>query len=186
MMQAMLGVVATLHLVSAQDSIYFAAAPAPAAADGAPAPAVAYKSVSKSSNKKINMVISTLKDILQSVTNEEKQETAMFDKYMAWCDTESKDIATDLDDTKTDLANTKVLNEEQLSSIDTLTLTVAKNEKEMEETKDAIAQAVSLRTDENEKYTEDMQMNTQSLRQINLAIKHVGKVQKQGGFLQNG
>merc|ERR1719487_793305 len=168
------------HLAFAQptdDTVSFAAAPAPA---------VAYKAVSKESNKKINMVIATLKDILQSVVNEEKEETAMYNKYVAWCDTESAAIAKDLKDTKTELANAKVLNQEQLSSIDSLTNTVNKNEKEMEETKDAVAQAVALRTDENEKYTEEMQLNTESLRQIDTAIKHVSKVNKQGGFLQNG
>jgi len=155
-------------------------------ADSASAPPKKYKSVSDASNKKINMVISTLKDILQSVVNEEKQETEMYNKYMGWCDTESASLKKDLTETKTALANTKVLNEEQTSSIDTLTLFVQKSEKEMEETKDAIAQAVALRTDENEKYTEEMQLNTQSLRQISNAIKHVSGVQKAGGFLQNG
>jgi len=180
-MTAMLAVVAMLlpRLAFAQpeDAVMMAAAPAPA---------VAYKAVSDKSNKKINMVISTLKDILQSVVNEEKEETVMFGKYTSWCDSETKSIAKDSDETRRELANSKVLNEEQVSTIDTLTLCINKNEKEMEDAKDAVAQAVALRTDENEKYTEEMQLNTQSLRQIELAIKHVGKVQKQGGFLQNG
>jgi len=145
-----------------------------------------YKGVSDKSNKKIGMVISTLKDILQSVVNEEKQETEMFNKYMKWCTDEQQNIKTDLSETKTELANAKVLSEEQVSSIDALTLFITKSEKEMEETKDAIAQAVSLRTSDNDEYTEGMMLNKNSLRQIDLAIKHVSKVQKQGGFLQNG
>lgn len=152
----------------------------------AAAPSPSYKSVSKEANKKIGMVINTLKDILQSVETEEKEETTMYNKYTKWCTSELASIAKDLSETSTALANAKVLNEEQLSSIDTLTLTVSKNEKEIEETKDAIAQALALRTDENEKYTEEMQLNTQSLRQIEAAIKHIAGVQKQGGFLQNG
>jgi len=149
-------------------------------------PNTTYKSVSDQSNKKIGMVISTLKDILQSVVNEEKQETEMFDKYMKWCETESASIKKDLSDSNTELANTKVLSEEQVSTIDNLKLFISKSEKEIEETKDATAQAVSLRTSENDKYTEEMILNKQSLHQIDLAIKHVSKVQKQGGFLQNG
>lgn len=161
------------QIASAQDAAFISADPK-------------YKSVSDQSNKKIGMVISTLKDILQSVVNEEKQETEMFDKYMKWCETESGSIKKDLSDSKTELANTKVLSEEQVSSIDSLTLFISRSEKEIEETKDAIAQAVALRTSENDKYTEEMMLNKQSLRQIDLAIKHVSKVQKQGGFLQNG
>jgi len=152
----------------------------------AAAPSPAYKSVSKESNKKIGMVISTLKDIFQSVANEEKEETAMFDKYMQWCKSEMGTLSKELSESRTELANSKVLDEEQLASIDTLSLTVSKNEKEIEETKDAIAQAVALRADENGKYTEDVQLNTQSLRQIETAIKHIRGVQQQGGFLQNG
>lgn len=152
----------------------------------AAAPSPAYKSVSKESNKKIGMVISTLKDIFQSVANEEKEETLMFDKYMQWCKSEMGTLSKELSESRTELANSKVLDEEQLASIDTLSLTVSKNEKEIEETKDAIAQAVALRADENGKYTEDVQLNTQSLRQIETAIKHIRGVQQQGGFLQNG
>merc|ERR1719324_645667 len=132
------------------------------------------------------MVISTLKDIFQSVANEEKEETLMFDKYMQWCKSEMGMLSKELSESRTELANSKVLDEEQLASIDTLSLTVSKNEKEIEETKDAIAQAVALRADENGKYTEDVQLNTQSLRQIETAIKHIRGVQQQGGFLQNG
>merc|ERR1719352_512316 len=132
------------------------------------------------------MVISTLKDIFQSVANEEKEETTMFDKYMQWCKSEMGTLSKELSESRAELANSKVLDEEQLASIDTLSLTVSKNEKEIEETKDAIAQAVALRADENGKYTEDVQLNTQSLRQIETAIKHIRGVQQQGGFLQNG
>merc|ERR1719506_2969824 len=132
------------------------------------------------------MVISTLKDIFQSVANEEKEETTMFDKYMQWCKSEMGTLSKELSESRTELANSKVLDEEQLASIDTLSLTVSKNEKEIEETKDATAQAVALRADENGKYTEDVQLNTQSLRQIETAIKHISGVQQQGGFLQNG
>merc|ERR1719424_809696 len=132
------------------------------------------------------MVIETLRDILQSVVNEETQETILHGKYMAWCKTEWGNIADDLKDTRTDLSNAMVLSQEQVSTIDSLKFFISKSTKEIEETKDGVAQAVSLRTEENEKYTEEFQFNTQSLRQIELAIKHVSKVNKQGGFLQNG
>jgi len=156
-------------------SIKLAAAPAPAAAG-----------VSARSSKKIGMVTETLKDILQSVANEEKQEIAIFSKYTSWCQTEQTGLAKDLTETKRELGNAKVLSEEQVSTIEGLKLFMAKSEKEIEETKDSIAQADSLRSTEQEKYTDDMQINTQSLRQIDLAIQHVGKVNQQGGFLQNG
>jgi hypothetical protein len=147
---------------------------------------VKYKSVSDSSNNKINMVITTLEDILQSVVNEEKEETTMYNKYVQWCSTETTGMAKDLVEMKAELSNAKVFSEEATATIDALTLTIRKNEEETEETKDAVAQAVNLRNDDDEKYNEEMQTNTQSLRQLDQAIDHVNGVQHQGGFLQNG
>jgi len=144
------------------------------------------KKGAKGSAKKVGMVVSTLQDILQSVVNEEKSETTMYNKYVAWCATETAAIAKDSKDTVTEEKNAGVLLEEQASDIDSFKLVVSKGGKEIEETKDAIAQAVALRTTENDAYTEDIDLNTQSIRQIESAIKHVGKVQSQGGFLQNG
>mmetsp|Transcript_78049 Transcript_78049/g.123140 ORF Transcript_78049/g.123140 Transcript_78049/m.123140 type:complete len:709 (+) Transcript_78049:88-2214(+) len=175
-----LGLVALLHpqrILSQpnEPSAFIVAAPAPSPAG-----------VSAHANKKITMVIDTLKDISQSVVNEEKQETALYNKYMEWCKSEKANIAQDATNTNRDLANAKVLSEEQVSSIDTLETYIKTSTKEIEETNDAVAQAVALRNDENEKYTEDMQINTQSIRQIDAAIAHVAGVQKQGGFLQFG
>merc|ERR1719271_1752676 len=96
------------------------------------------------------MVTETLKDILQSVVNEEAQEKAIYDKYTKWCGTESEQLGKDISDTKTALENAKVLSEEQLSNVDSLTLFISKSEKEIEDTKDAIAQAIALRTEEKE------------------------------------
>jgi len=176
----LIGIIACAPIVQAFDSF----GPAPAAP--VPAAPAAASGVSNEANKKIKMVTETLRDILQSVVNEETQETILHGKYMAWCKTERGNIADDLEDTRTDLSSAMVLSQEQVSTIDSLKLFISKSTKEIEETKDGVAQAVSLRTEENDKYTEELQFNTQSLRQIELAIKHVSKVNKQGGFLQNG
>jgi len=158
-----------------EESINFAVPPSPAKSG-----------VSQRSNQKIAMVTNVLKDILQSAVNDEAQETAIFKKYMNWCKSERDGIAKDTSESSKELANAEVLSEEQLSEIDSFELFLTRGGEESEKTKNSIAQAVSLRNDENDQYTEDMQMNTQSLSQIESAIRHVGKVQKQGGFLQNG
>merc|ERR1719201_3159030 len=58
------------------------------------------------------MVTETLKDILQSVVNEEKQETQVFDKYMQWCETETGNIAKDLAESRSELESAKILTQE--------------------------------------------------------------------------
>lgn len=142
--------------------------------------------VNKKPNKKIAMVVETLKDILQSVVHEEKEETAVFGEYMKWCDQAKDSTTSDVSETRKALTNARVLAEEQVSSIDSLNLFIKKTNKAVEETQDGVAQAVSIRQQANLEYTEESNFNRQSLRQIALAIKHVTKVNKQGGFLQNG
>merc|ERR1719265_1269425 len=105
---------------------------------------------------------------------------------MTWCTTEELAIASDLSDLKAELANEKVLSQEQAATEDGLIQDIAKMEKEVGDIKDAMAQATALRQKQNVEYTEDLQINTQSLHQIKAAIKHVNGVGKQGGFLQNG
>jgi len=141
--------------------------------------------VSKRSNEKINMVVATLTDILQSVVNEEAEETAIFTKYSHWCQTEQDYNGMDVSDGKEASENFKVVSEEQMSSIDNLKLFLAKTEKEIEETKNSMAKADNLYNEEKEQYTDDMVINTQSLKQIDAAIQHVRKVNQQGGFVQN-
>jgi hypothetical protein len=148
--------------------------------------AAAAAKVSPEASKKIKMVIDTLKDIRQSIANEEKVETDLYNKHTAWCKKESANVAEALENGKKNLANAKVLSEEQVSSIESLKRTIAKNKKALEETSDSLEQAAALRKDENEKYTEELLVNTNSQRQIDAAIKHVTKIGKQGGFLQNG
>jgi len=141
---------------------------------------------SKGSNKKVHVVISTLEDILQSVINEEKKEATLFNKYMDWCKSEMDALHRDLDETHQALANANGLSEAQTSHIDALKDYVRRGDKEIEEAKDAIAKAIAIRDDENEKYTEDITANTQTLKQIDLAIKHLEVAAHHGGFLQNG
>jgi hypothetical protein len=160
---------------SFETSFHIAAAPAPAAAG-----------VSPHSNKKIRMVTETLKDILQSIVNEEKQDADVYNKYMTWCKDETSELDKDLQETRSQLANAKVLYQQQVSTMDDLKLYITKSEAEIDETKDAVAQAAALRNAENEQFVDEMQINTQGLRQLDLAIKHVDKVKQQGGFLQNG
>lgn len=169
----------------ASASPFFFASAAPLAGVAAPAAAPS-SGVSQGSNQKIAMVTDTLKDILQSVVNEEKEETAIYGKYMKWCSDETSSIASDLKESESQLAGAKVLSEEQVSTIDSLKLYIKKSSKDIDENEDALAQATALRNEENEKYAEELQINTQSLRQIDAAIERVGKLQQQGGFLQNG
>merc|ERR1719172_356602 len=71
--------------------------------------------------------------------------------------------------------------------MDQLALSNEKAHKEIQETQDSMAQAQNLRKQENEQWTEDMVINTQSLSQIDAAINHVSSVgQHRVGFLQNG
>jgi hypothetical protein len=151
-----------------------------------PAPQAKAKGVSENSYKKINMVIETLSDILQSVKDEESQQSQNHQEFSNWCGKEEQGLGEDLNHTRDDLQEASAHSEEVASAIATLKANIAKDTKELEETKDAVAQSTNLRHSENEEYTEDMMLNTQSLRQITDAAHHIGSIQHEGGFLQNG
>ena len=82
--------------------------------------------VSKESSDKVSMVVATLDDILQSIVNEEATETAIFQHYASWCKSEQDHFGKDISDARNALGNSKVLAEEQQSSIDDLKLFIVK------------------------------------------------------------
>jgi len=159
----------------------------PAANSGSSSVATpAASSGASSKSSPLTAVITTLQDILLSVGELGKKETVIFDEYSKWCVVEQKKLKEDLEESKTQLADGKVEAIEQLTSTEESGLYIKKCKRQIDDIEDAIAQAVALRTDELQKYTEEKELNAQTLHQLGAAIKHVTKVSKQGGFLQNG
>lgn len=135
---------------------------------------------------KIGAVLTTLQDILQAVVNEEVNETRAYNQYRDFSLRQNASIHTDLANTRTALQNARVQSQEQRSNIDSWTVFIRRSEREMRTLNDQIAQAGSVRKKANDGFTNDMDMNNQSINQIRLAIRYVGRVQRQGGFLQDG
>mmetsp|Transcript_77277 Transcript_77277/g.202764 ORF Transcript_77277/g.202764 Transcript_77277/m.202764 type:complete len:744 (+) Transcript_77277:162-2393(+) len=154
--------------------------------DGKPKKGGAKVSISQGSSKQIIAVINTLNDILASIKNEEKEETKNFGEFSRWCAAETKSFSEAFD-------NAKSVSEQSDVSEKEFTATIAHLSKEVEdikalqdELKDTIDQAQAIRDDEKEKYTDEVQLNKQSVKQVQQAIGIVGKVHNKGGFLQNG
>lgn len=149
-------------------------------------PKPAKASVSSSSSKQIVAVINTLDDILASINNEEKVETKNFAEFSKWCTTEIKSFTEALDNAQTVQEQAQVSEKEMTATIAHLSKEVEDLKVLQEELKDTMDQAAAIRDDEKEKYTDEVQLNKQSVKQVQQAIKIVGKVHNKGGFLQNG
>lgn len=142
--------------------------------------------VSEESSKRMADVIESIQDILATVESDEKKETENYQEFTAWCERQSAD-------TKEALKEAKLQSEETATTIQELSATVEKLEqiledtkKESDEAKDSVAQATSVREADNAKYTDDMQLNRQSLDQVGSAINIIAPIHKKKEFLQSG
>lgn len=144
------------------------------------------KGVSDRSAGRLQAVINTLQDISQSITNEEKTETANYGTYKKWCKDELARIDLDLGQKEPALRGADVSEAEKTAAISSTAHAIATAEKTHGETVQMIAQAKKVRDEEADKYNEDMLLNQQSVSQVDQAITAVDKLQVRGGFLQDG
>jgi chromosome segregation ATPase len=141
--------------------------------------------VTEDQSKQISAVLDTLKDILASVANEETQETQNYESFNLSCVKDAKSTSEQLEETKNNFEFCQMTGEEMSASVESLTQTIQDTSAELQSTRNTIAQAENIRNADNDKYTEDMQLNAQSIAQVQKAIKIVGVVHGRG-FLQNG
>mmetsp|Transcript_43404 Transcript_43404/g.77907 ORF Transcript_43404/g.77907 Transcript_43404/m.77907 type:complete len:700 (-) Transcript_43404:34-2133(-) len=152
-----------------------------AAAAAPPAGGLSNKSV-----KGIQMVTTTLQDILDNVAAEEKQEEKLHGEAQKACTDQEVSLSDTINTTERNLKNVKEEESRLSAKIEVLTKRIKDNTALEEEAKDQMAQSEKIRTEEKDKYDEEMQLNQESINQVTKAIEHVQKVQKSGGFLQNG
>lgn len=159
--------------------------PATAAAPAAAPPAKA--GVSDVSTQRIGSVVDTLKDLLASIVTEEQQETANYNGAKAWCDQEIASKQTQIDNDEVSLDDTQVMEKQMAAQASTISYTLDENKGGREDLTDALAQAKSIREEENSKYEEEKTANMQSLSQLTTAINILQKVHATdaaGGFLE--
>lgn len=155
---------------------------APVASGGAAPP----QGISQSSARRIGAVVDTLQDLLASIESEEAQEKQNFKCLMKWCDGTSASLAEQIEASASSYENNQVAAKQHVATIATLEHTIDDAVNEVEEVTDAIAQANSIREQDNAKYMEERSLNMQSASQIANAIRIVGQVRGAGGFLQGG
>jgi len=143
--------------------------------------------VSETSARRLGVVIETLSDIFASIESDEKQEQASFTAFMQWCSSEQEAVGEALTKARQESAETEASATELEATVEHLKQVLDDSADEIKDAKDTISQAVSLREEEEEKHTEDMQLNRQSIDQVTAAISILGKVHGEGsgGFLQS-
>lgn len=141
--------------------------------------------VSDRSSQRIQAVVDTLGDLLKSIENEEEEEGKNFKCFENWCDKELASVSQHIDDSQLKIEDLKVSLDQFQSTMDRNEFAVKKGKEEATEIENGIAQATSIREEENEKYERDRQMNQQSVQQLGEAIAIVKKANAVG-FLQGG
>eukprot|EP00419_Tripos_fusus_P021898 CAMPEP_0172720522 /NCGR_PEP_ID=MMETSP1074-20121228/77076_1 /TAXON_ID=2916 /ORGANISM="Ceratium fusus, Strain PA161109" /LENGTH=709 /DNA_ID=CAMNT_0013546051 /DNA_START=154 /DNA_END=2283 /DNA_ORIENTATION=- len=137
-------------------------------------------------NKRIAAVNETLTDILLSIEAEERSEAANYLRYMRWCESETTDLAGSVSRLQREKEKLEVSKKEGEALIAKLEHTVKSISKQMSVTRDEMAQAAALKDGDDGEADADLKLNRQSIAQVTNAIKIVQKVNKRGGFLQNG
>merc|ERR1719217_280509 len=176
-----IGLVLLLLLLGPGHYVHAQAPPAMLQAQQAPG-----SGVSEKSGKRIGAVVDMLKDLLTSIETEEKAEAGNFKCFVQWCDTTIEAKKSEIDEAGMTIENNRVAIQQHTAKIATLTYQVDKAKEEVTETTDALAQAESMRNEENAKYQKERAMNMQSQKQIETALKIVNKVHQVGGFMQGG
>lgn len=143
-------------------------------------------SLSPKNAERIDKVIETLSDILSSLENSQKEEASTYADYEGWCASTLQTTKDALDREQLQYDQGTVDEKEQLATDEHLKRTLADIRAERTQNDDMLAQANAMRDEEVDKYTEDTQLNKESISQISQAIDIVQKVHNQNGFLQNG
>lgn len=144
------------------------------------------KQMSPKNAERLDKVVDTLNDILVGLENSQKEEASVYQQFNQWCTSTLSTSKESRDQNQLQYDQSSVDEKEQLASEEHLKASLADIKKERSDLQDMLAQATSMREDEVDKYTEEMQMNKESISQVGQAIKIVQSVQSQGGFLQNG
>jgi len=136
--------------------------------------------------KSLKMVMDMLVDIRSSIEDEERTDAGNYKCFMEWCDKEVRETGTTIITMQRDGDSSEAASKELDATISSLDHALKGISEEIDEAKSIIDQATNVREEDNAKYTEEMNLNRQSISQVIQAIKIVQKVQKTGGFLQNG
>jgi len=142
--------------------------------------------ISKAATKQLKAVTEVLKDIQSSITSAETTEKANYAKFAKWCTDEKATVAAALTEAKDQAENVDVQGKALDAGIKHAQKDLVEIGTTVQETNDIVAKAQTIRNQENTQYNDDMATNRQSIDQVAKAIKIVGKVHGQGGFLQHG
>lgn len=134
--------------------------------------------------ERIGAVVDTLKDVLKSTENAEKDEAQNFKCYMQWCEGEVQAKEREIDDGENELEQLQVQVNTHTASQKRYEYQIGASKEDIEEITDAINDAESMRNRENQKYDREATIEKQSISQVDQAITIVQRQGQLEGFLQ--
>lgn len=137
-------------------------------------------------DERMQKVIAALTDILTNTEAEERAEAGNYKCFVDWCQTTGSTLESSLEQVSGELQVKQASVTQVTANIAHLQQELDDASIEIQEVSNMMEQSKNIREEDNEKYTEDLATNRQSISQVTHAIEIVGDVHGQGGFLQNG
>jgi len=132
-------------------------------------------------DSKFGLVISTLEAIVTSIDNETKREATAFEKFEAWCKSETDGLTTSAEAASSNSEKAFVSLRELTASISTLEHSITSLTTDIKMLQDTQDQMTSIREEESSKYNEEVELNTQSAKSVEGALS---KLSAGTSFLQ--
>jgi hypothetical protein len=123
----------------------------------------------------VTQVVELLADLKAKVELDGKTEQGLYDKYACWCEETTARKASAIEDGKAQIEQLSQDILELKAKQGSDTATVSKLNKDIAQTKEAIAQAEALRKKEHEEYNEEKAELEQGIAQLEKAITVLGE-----------
>jgi len=146
------------------------------------APAVA---VDDTKNRPVSKVITLLKDMVEQLEKEAKEDEEVYEAMSCWCETNDKAKTKAIADGEQAIADLTAAIEGFTALSSKLTNEIANLEKEVEENKDALEKATGVRKKEMAEFNEEETASLQTVSSLKGAIAALSKHQS-ASFMQTG
>lgn len=131
----------------------------------------------------IRKVVNLLSAMQQKVTEEGSKEEELHHKFMCYCQTSKENLATSMEQGKSQIANQGTAEEEAVNSKSQVEADLKAHKASREEAKDTIAKATALREKEGKAYAADAAQSTSNLQALSNAIAAIERGSA-GSFMQ--
>lgn len=138
------------------------------------------------SPSRIAAVVDALRDILRATEQQHEEDAKAFKCYQQWCSSEVQRQEVEIEEGKEQQEELHAVVNSEVAAESRYEYDLASSEKDIEEITDAVQTAQALRDKDEAKFSREAELGTQSVQQIDEAIKIVQRQAQFDSFIQLG